>query len=265
MRLGYDVAKVPEHEGAADEQSVWPFWFALTLSFFVMGLTLSPVLGAFGLFTVIVTTTGWVLENAQGSAHRVPSPSGDGPLYARSKLWWAALALVISEAALFAALFVVLGAYGVTSEPLSEHIAGLNTPSAVVATIVLWSSGFTGMVAGRRLEDGRVASMQRWLGVTLLFGTLFLAYQAYEYANLYGEGFTLQTGRDGAVFYGLTGLHGFHVFAGLFALVGVFFAVQRRAMDAGRRRDAFHAVMLYWHFVDAAWVFIYATLYLHLP
>lgn len=265
MDLGFDFAKVPEEEHAAEETSMWPFWAAFTLSFFVMGLTLSPVLGLAGLGTLIVALGGWAWANGHQFAAREPEEAPDDSIWmSRHKLWWGSLMLVISEAALFLALFVALGVYGVTDPPLSEHIHDLNTPVAVVATGVLLSSGFTGMMAGRRLDEGARGRFLGWLAFTIVLGVAFMGYQAFEYATLYAEGFTLSTGHDASVFYGLTGLHGFHVLGGLVALVVLWFYVLEGNLGP-ERKAPFEAVMLYWHFVDVAWIFIYGVLYLHLP
>jgi heme/copper-type cytochrome/quinol oxidase subunit 3 len=47
--------------------------------------------------------------------------------------------------------------------------------------------------------------------VTLIFATLFTAFQVYEYLN---APFNLSDGIYGSTFYMLTGLHGFHVIVG---------------------------------------------------
>lgn len=264
MVLGLDPAEVPEPDHAAEETSLWPLLAAFTLSFFVMGLTISPLLGGAGLAALVAAVAGWSWANGHQFAEREPEePPSDSIWMSRHRLWWGSLMLVISEAALFVALFVVLGVYGVTEPPVHEHIRDLNTPAVMVASVVLWSSGFAGSLAGRRLEEGSRIGFLVWLGLAILMGTAFMGYQVYEYVTLYDKGFTLASGHDASVFYGLTGLHGFHVLGGLVALVVLWFYVLEGNLGPDRQAP-FEAVMLYWHFVDAAWVFIYASLYLRL-
>lgn len=262
--MGWDLAKVPEEEHAREETSIWPFWAAFTISFFVVALTISPPLGLAGLGMVIVALAGWSWANGRQYAQRPAEEAPDGSIWmARHKLWWGSLMLVISEAMLFVVLFIVLGVYGVLQPPVDPHLQGINSSSVLVASLVLWGSGFAGMAAGRSLEHDRRGAFLAWLGLTVLMGLAFMGYQAYEYVALYGEGFTFTSGTAGAAFYGLTGLHGFHVLGGLVALVILWFYVLEGNL-APDKTAPYEAVMLYWHFVDAAWVFIYATLYLKL-
>ena len=74
------------------------------------------------------------------------------------------------------------------------------------------------------------------------------------------EGFGLQTGVFGSAFYGLTGLHGFHVFLGVVMLAVVFGRALRGAYGPGRDTSVATA-SLYWHFVDAVWLLLVTLLY----
>ena len=60
----------------------------------------------------------------------------------------------------------------------------------------------------------------------------------------------------GATFFGITGLHMFHVFTGCIYLVIV----------AGRVNKLKHEDVeisgLYWHFVDLVWMFVFPMIYL---
>ena len=67
----------------------------------------------------------------------------------------------------------------------------------------------------------------------------------------------------GALFYGITGFHGFHVFSGVLFLIII-------AINAGsglyvERKNGYEMVEkigLYWHFVDLVWVFVFLVFYL---
>ena len=64
-----------------------------------------------------------------------------------------------------------------------------------------------------------------------------------------------------SVFYGLTGLHGAHVFVGLtllaFATVRAF-----RGHYSAEHHHGVEIPGIYWHFVDVMWIVVYATVYL---
>src|SRR3990172_1514672 len=94
----------------------------------------------------------------------------------------------------------------------------------------------------------------------IALGTIFIAGQAYEWFNLMDEGLTAKSGVYGSTFFVMTGFHGAHVIAGLAMLLVVF--VRALSRDFTPTRHLFvDASVLYWHFVDVVWVFLYAILY----
>lgn len=256
-RHTWKVAKVPEEPHAAAETSAWPALLGLSLTVFVVGLTLNVWFGLALLLFLLYASWGWSRDNWRIHARRPASDIEPG----RTKIWWAMVLVIVSEAMLFAAAFVVLVMHGTLKDPGPE-LRGLNTPTAFVASLVLWSSGATGMMAMRRLERNRPASFRRWLLATILLGLAFMLYQVNEYRILVGEGFVPSASRDASVFYGLTGLHGSHVVGGLVLLVAMLAFGGRRL--APPKHGPMQASMRYWHFVDAVWVAVYGTLYLGL-
>ena len=89
-------------------------------------------------------------------------------------------------------------------------------------------------------------------------GAAFLLTQLVEYAHV---GFNTSDGAFASVFFGLTGLHGAHVFVGLSLLT--FAAV--RAFKGHYSPDHFHGVEIpgiYWHFVDVMWIVVWAAVYI---
>ena len=79
-----------------------------------------------------------------------------------------------------------------------------------------------------------------------------------EYSRI---GFAPRDGAFGSVFYGLTGLHGAHVFVGLtllaFATVRAF-----RGHFTAEHHHGVEIPGIYWHFVDVMWIVVYATVYI---
>jgi cytochrome c oxidase subunit III len=67
----------------------------------------------------------------------------------------------------------------------------------------------------------------------------------------------------GALFFFITGFHGFHVFSGLIILSVITINVTS-GMYAKRRNgyEMVEKVGLYWHFVDLVWVFVFLVFYL---
>jgi cytochrome c oxidase subunit 3 len=134
---------------------------------------------------------------------------------------------------------------------LPVFVAGVNT------TILLTSS-FTMHWALQAIKRGNRAGLQAGLVLTLCLGITFLLTQVREYSRI---GFAPQDGGFGTVFYGLTGLHGAHVFVGLtlltFATVRAF-----RGHFTPQAHRGVEIPGIYWHFVDVMWIVVYTTVYI---
>jgi cytochrome c oxidase subunit III len=169
------------------------------------------------------------------------------------------LLFIISEVMLFGAFFTayffirVVGEadWPAQGEELPVAIAGVNTA-------ILLSSSFTmhWALEGARNENRR--AMKIGLLTTALLGLTFLTIQVNEYVHL---GFAPQDNAQGTIFYGLTGLHGAHVFIGLSLLTFATVRAFRGHFTAKEHRGV-EVPGIYWHFVDVMWIFVYSTLYL---
>ncbi|GAB3540982.1 heme-copper oxidase subunit III [Arthrobacter tecti] len=178
-----------------------------------------------------------------------------------------------SELMFFAGLFAMYFTLRSTSGDLwAAETEKLNVPFALVNTIILVSSSFTcqmGVFAAERLQPRRVGSMfnmarwgmVEWYLLTFLMGAVFVAVQAYEYAELVAEGVSLSSNAYGSSFYITTGFHGLHVIGGLIA----FLFIIGRAYAAKRfgHFEATSAIVTsyYWHFVDVVWIGLFIIIY----
>jgi cytochrome c oxidase subunit III len=134
---------------------------------------------------------------------------------------------------------------------LPVFVAGVNTA-------ILVTSSFTMHWALQSIKRGNRAGLQAGLLLTLLMGLTFLLTQIREYSRV---GFAPHDGSFGTIFFGLTGLHGAHVFIGLTLL---FFATVR-AFRGHYSPEHHHGVEIpgiYWHFVDVMWIVVYTTVYI---
>jgi cytochrome c oxidase subunit III len=134
---------------------------------------------------------------------------------------------------------------------LPVFVAGVNTA-------VLLTSSFTMHWALQSIKRGNRAGMKAGLVLTFLMGLAFLLTQMLEYARI---GFNPTDGAFGTIFFGLTGLHGAHVFVGLTLLS----MATVRAFRGHYTPEHHHGVEIpgiYWHFVDVMWIIVYATIYL---
>jgi cytochrome c oxidase subunit 3 len=179
-----------------------------------------------------------------------------------------------SELMFFAGLFAMYFTIrSVESELWSVESAMLNIPFSSTNTAILVLSSVTcqmGVFAAERLQPGRTASllnvlrwgMREWYVLTFVMGSIFVAGQVYEYAQLVSEGLTIASSPYGSVFYLTTGFHGLHVTGGLIAfllVIGRSFAAKKFG-----HHEATSAVVTsyYWHFVDVVWIALFAIIYL---
>jgi len=67
----------------------------------------------------------------------------------------------------------------------------------------------------------------------------------------------------GALFFCITGFHGFHVFSGVaFLLIICINAASGLYVDRKNGYEMVEKIGLYWHFVDLVWVFVFLVFYL---
>ena len=173
------------------------------------------------------------------------------------------LLFIVSEVMLFGAFFASYFFLRVVSNEGPWPPEGFELPVAVagVNTAILISSSFTMHWA---LEGGRARAtaraMQIGLMITWLLGATFLFIQINEYIHI---GFSARDGAFGSIFYGLTGLHGAHVFVGLLLLT---FANIRawRGHFGPEAKDHLGVEVpgIYWHFVDVMWIIVFTAVYI---
>ena len=129
---------------------------------------------------------------------------------------------------------------------------------AGVNTLILLSSSATVHWATTSIKRGNRAGLQAGLLLTFLLGLTFLVTQIIEYHRI---GFNTSDTSFAATFFGLTGLHGAHVFVGLTILL----VMTIRAFRGHFTPEEHHGVEIggiYWHFVDVMWIIVYVTVYL---
>ena len=168
------------------------------------------------------------------------------------------LLFIISEIMLFGAFFTayffirVVGEaeWPAKGEELPVAIAGVNTA-------ILISSSFTMHWALEGARNENRNALRVGLLTTFLLGLSFLTVQVNEYVHL---GFAPHDNAQGTIFYGLTGLHGAHVFVGLTLLAFATIRAFRGHFTAKEHRGV-EVPGIYWHFVDIMWIFVYTTIY----
>ncbi|TML98994.1 MAG: heme-copper oxidase subunit III [Actinobacteria bacterium] len=170
------------------------------------------------------------------------------------------LLFIISEVMVFGAFFtayffirVVQGDhwFPVDGKDLPKVIAGFNT-------VILVSSSFTMHWALEGAKRGNRMALQAGILTTFLLGFTFLFIQVNEYVHI---GFAPHDFAQGSIFYGLTGLHGAHVFIGLTLLLFTNIRAFRGHFTPQEHRGV-EVPGIYWHFVDIMWIVVFTTVYI---
>jgi cytochrome c oxidase subunit 3 len=169
------------------------------------------------------------------------------------------LLFIISEVMLFGAFFTAYFFIRVVNGDHWFPIDGKDLPVAIagVNTGILISSSFTMHWALEAARNGNRRAMRIGLLTTFLLGLTFLTVQINEYIHI---GFAPHDHAQGTIFYGLTGLHGAHVFIGLNLLLFATIRAFRGHYSAKEHRGV-EVPGIYWHFVDIMWIFVYSTIY----
>jgi cytochrome c oxidase subunit 3 len=162
-----------------------------------------------------------------------------------------------SELMFFSGLFAAYFALRAQTDPWPPVGVELSTARATAATAVLVSSSFTmhRAVGASRRNDRSTSA--RWLALTLAMGVVFIANQALEYAQ---SSFSISSHAYGSMFFLMTGFHGMHVIGGLIFMASVIWVIGGRTSRAPSGQTV-EMCAYYWHFVDAVWVVMFATLY----
>jgi cytochrome c oxidase subunit 3 len=124
-------------------------------------------------------------------------------------------------------------------------------------TVILLSSGVTVTYAHHSLIQGNRSGTLYGLVFTIILALIFTALQGIEYSV---SSFTLSDSVYGSCFYFGTGFHGLHVIVGtIFLATGLWRALAYHSTE--NHHLGFESGILYWHFVDVVWLFLYVSVY----
>lgn len=187
---------------------------------------------------------------------RLPAPAKS----AREVAWWGMALLCASEAALFAYLifsYFYLGLRETAWPPAEIEKPKLFLP--LMMTLVLLSSSVTLWWGERGIKQGKQGRLRTGLVLSILIGIGFLFLQWREYHEKLRH-FTPKTHAYTSLFFTITSLHGAHVAFGILIMCFTMARAMRGHFD-GERHTGVSVTSLYWHFVDAVWLFIVAAIY----
>ncbi len=147
----------------------------------------------------------------------------------------------------------------------------LGIPFTAGLTFLLICSSVTMVLAYAACVEKDRKGMVKWLGLTVLGGSLFLCGQMQEYwgtfafifhhHGLIADGLTFGSSHYATTFYCITGFHGMHVLTGVIYLTTVWIKAARGKFDDGNYNEI-EIAGLFWHFVDLVWILVFTFIYL---
>lgn len=124
-------------------------------------------------------------------------------------------------------------------------------------TVILLSSGATVTYAHHSFIYRKRAGTLYGSIITIILAILFTLLQGIEYSV---SSFTISDGAFGSCFFFGTGFHGLHVIVGtIFLSVALWRAFAYHLTN--NHHIGFEAGILYWHFVDVVWLFLFISIY----
>jgi heme/copper-type cytochrome/quinol oxidase subunit 3 len=187
-----------------------------------------------------------------------PKDLSVGPIGRRGVGYWGVATLIASESALFSYLLFCYYYTGATAPQgwLLEPRPDLEL--ALPNTILLLASSFVAWFGERGVLTRKRPQALIGFAGALIMGSVFVIVQWFEWK---AKTFSIGASSYASLYFVTTGFHIAHVLVGLVVLLALFMWT---ALDyfSPRRRLTVSAGVLYWHFVDIVWIFVFTTYYL---
>nr|YP_009744360.1 cytochrome c oxidase subunit 3 [Xylaria hypoxylon]QIE13210.1 cytochrome c oxidase subunit 3 [Xylaria hypoxylon] len=246
--------------------SPWPMYTSISLfSLAASGaLSMHSFSGAYNIFILALTMLVFSMSFWFRDIIAEGTFLGNHTLAVQKGLNFGVLLFIVSEALFFMAIFwaffhkaltptIELGAQW---PPLGiEPVNPFELP--LLNTVILLSSGATITYAHHSLIQGdRKGSLYGSI-VTVILALIFTGFQGLEYSV---SSFTISDGVFGTCFFFGTGFHGLDVMVGT-AFLGVALWRIYAYHLTDNHHLGFEGGILYWHFVDVVWLFLYVSIY----
>jgi cytochrome c oxidase subunit 3 len=203
---------------------------------------------------------------------------------------------LVTEILFFSGLFCAYTIYRSLHPEVFTHCSQfLDTSFGAINTVVLLFSSLTAAWAVRNAQLGQQRALQVNILLTLACAATFMVIKYFEYSHKLelglspGGTFHYLGGTDPvpegtlpvaevaaanpdhpqvknmhlffSIYYGMTGLHGFHVLGGI--VVWIWMLMRARRGEFGPKYfGPIDFTALYWHVVDLIWIYLFPLLYL---
>lgn len=220
--------------------------------------------------TMVTSTRPPAIKKGAGTGPGIPGPNGNGSKRGGSFRdpqshanryrigMWVGLASVTM-------MFTSLSsAYIVRSSSANDWVSLPMPRVLIVSTILILASSVTLELARRKLKASLTKAYAQWVLITVLLGLGFLASQVFAWRQLTAWGLYLSSNPHSSFFYLLTGAHAVHLAGGLLGLSFLWRRSRRITEEAAavNKQASADAVSIYWHFMDALWIYLFLLLFL---
>ncbi|GGA87277.1 cytochrome o ubiquinol oxidase subunit III [Brucella endophytica] len=168
---------------------------------------------------------------------------------------------LMSDCLIFAVLFAVYGVLGRNYAAGPSPADLFDLPLVAVNTAMLLLSSITYGFAMLWMDRNAKAQTLLWLGITGIFGAIFIALELYEFSHLIHEGAGPQRSAFLSSFFMLVGTHGLHVTFGIIWLITLMVQVAKYGLIPENKRRLM-CLSMFWHFLDVIWIGVFSFVYL---
>ena len=168
---------------------------------------------------------------------------------------------LVTDCILFGTLFAT---YAVLYTHIDGHLTGrelFEVPGFTIETFILLTSSFTSGLALLAINKEKMKPFMGWLIVTIFLGLSFVGLEINEFAKMIAEGASISTNAFLSSFFTLVSTHGLHVSFGIIWMIAIMVQIRKHGINAVTKHKVF-IVGLYWHFLDAVWIFLFTVVYL---
>jgi heme/copper-type cytochrome/quinol oxidase subunit 3 len=185
-----------------------------------------------------------------------PLPVGSKSSHASG--WWGMLALIATEASVFAYLLFSYYYLAAHSNPPWPDGGPPDLKLAVPGTLILIAGSVVMYWGEHGIREGRRGRLTAALIISVLLAAVFLALELWEWFH---KSFSLTSSAYSSVYYVTTGFHMAHLVAGALMLL-VLLVWNLLGYFTPQRHSGVSVTGLYWHFVTVVWLFLFFTFYI---
>lgn len=162
--------------------------------------------------------------------------------------------------------FFTIIAFTLSKPPEADFFKFELPKSFIISSLVILVSSYTVTKILPAYEADRLEEVKKWLGITFLLGLLFGVLQLTGWKELQSHNILFRGERSGAYLYVISGLHVLHLIGVMTFVLSLLLEAQKTSVDVVKhliystnpyQKVKFKILTRAWHFIDAAWIFIF--------